>query len=313
MKWDEKTAKTVCDFVKGSLIADSAEQRVNAAKTVLEQTDGKCGVAWLVLGREGAQSLEEAEDFLQKAFELLRQEENSEEQNFGYLVERRAYGFAVADLAPVMWSLGKQEEAEKLVQSCFEEIRAEAYYDVCSTLRALAVSFLLQRGKAQQAQALLFSDTEDDAEWNYLNALVHYAISGDCLISRSALALAFTHGNMTAERLLTGDTSISDPTVDDFGLSRYIADTGPAWHSTAGALEWLQRILNGPMSGIRETHWQSLLNTEIKLDGSVGKIRWKEQTITSCKAMRAKPRSCTKVPCERRSGSITLPVHLTIQ
>ena len=51
---------------------------------------------------------------------------------------------------------------------------------------------------------------------------------------------------MTAERLLTGDTSISDPTVDDFGLSRYIADTGPAWHSTAGALEWLQRILNGP-------------------------------------------------------------------
>ena len=67
-EWDAKTAKTVCDFVKGSLIGDSAEQRVNAAKTVLEQTDGKCGVAWLVLGREAAQSLEEAEDFLQKAF-----------------------------------------------------------------------------------------------------------------------------------------------------------------------------------------------------------------------------------------------------
>ena len=63
-EWDAKTAKTVCDFVKGSLIGDSAEQRVNAAKTVLEQTDGKCGVAWLVLGRRSRAELGRSGRFL---------------------------------------------------------------------------------------------------------------------------------------------------------------------------------------------------------------------------------------------------------
>ncbi len=199
-----------------------------------------------MLGREGAQSSEAAEGFLEKAVGLLKQEAKSEEQSFGYSPEESGYALAVADLAQVKWNSGKQQEAVELITSCFEETRENVWYEVRAIVRDLAVSFLLQSGKAQQAQTLLFSDTQDNAQWHGLNALVHFALSGDCLNSRTALTLSLTMGTMIADALLKGDISVFDDSVDAPELRRHVADTEPSWQVIAGAVEWLQRISKDP-------------------------------------------------------------------
>lgn len=51
---------------------------------------------------------------------------------------------------------------------------------------------------------------------------------------------------MAANGLLRGGGSTSHPVLTTFGLNRYVSDTEPAWLATAGAMEWLQRLLADP-------------------------------------------------------------------
>lgn len=110
--WETVVPVEVSDLLQACIIAETAEQRVKAASLVLKHTKDESGIAWLVLGREGAESAKEAEGFLEKAVNLLKKGKEAEDESAEFGGEGDAYALAVADLAQCRWNSGKQKEAD---------------------------------------------------------------------------------------------------------------------------------------------------------------------------------------------------------
>ncbi|CAN5448612.1 hypothetical protein BH11CYA1_BH11CYA1_37400 [soil metagenome] len=248
---DEEGAPNLTDesldaYVAVAILGESVEERVKAAHKALKEAKGACGVANLILAREGSADNKEALEYAKKAVEQLKAECSDEEFEV-YQVDAEAYTQAIADLAQLNWNLGSKTEAVEIVTSFLHEYKEELPVEFKAIPRELAISFLLQMGEVKAAQAMLQDETENDEQWHYLNALIHFALTGDDLISRSALSRALMKGTLIAGALTKDDENLHE-TIVAFGLDRHVEDTAPAWESIKGAKAWLSDFLDQPLA-----------------------------------------------------------------
>jgi tetratricopeptide (TPR) repeat protein len=234
----ESDSFTLDDFVQIAILSEDHEQRVAAARDALEHFEQKCGVAWLVLAREGSEDVNEAIGFANKAVEQLKLE--CDDENAAYKVDDEAYTLAIADLAQLTWQSGKHDEAIAILQKAVSETRTYLVTLLLSPLVEMTAAYLLLQGKAKEALETLQSTTRDEPQWHYLNALILFALEGDSLTSRSALARAFMKGTLTASAILKNDPNFDHEVVVAFGLDEFFKLIEPAWLSIAGAKEWLE-------------------------------------------------------------------------
>ncbi len=252
-------AERLSAFLDEAVCGESSSDRIDAAQKALKAaTNGSCGLASMVLARE-TENLEAALEHGQKAMEALRQEllaqvesededeskvkSDSKDANEQYEISPELYTFAVADLAQLKWNAGLRKEAVELLTAHFSAPLNEIDSMEQEILRDLATSFLIQMGDYNSAQNILQANSNNEAQWHYLNALVHFALTGDTLLSRSALTHGFASGSLLiANRLVASENDSFKDLLTAFGLERYIEDTEQAWHSTAGAIEWLAKV-----------------------------------------------------------------------
>lgn len=228
---------TLDQFVHVALLSEDHEQRVAAARDAIEHFEQKCGVAWLILAREGSKDANEAIEYARKAVDQLKGE--CDDQNAPYKVDDEAYTLAIADLAQLLWQNGKQDEALSLLQRSLNETKTYLVTQLLAPLVELSAAFLLQKGKKEEALQMLQGTTSDEAQWHYLNALTQFALEGDSLVSRSALARAFMKGTLTCSAILKNDPRFDEEVIIAFGLYEYVRYTAPAWAAIDGAVEWM--------------------------------------------------------------------------
>jgi len=121
------------------------------------------------------------------------------------------------------------------------------------------ISQLVQERHFQKAQDLLYRVPENDEHWHYLNALIHFSISGDTIIARTALTNAMTLEPLTALQLMT-DYPVEMLLAQDFAKEitpdkiEYWSVTRPAWEGLQGAFPWLEENCMHPLAIVnRET------------------------------------------------------------
>ncbi|CAN5448607.1 hypothetical protein BH11CYA1_BH11CYA1_37390 [soil metagenome] len=240
-------SKSVGKELYKALSAQDAPARVAGARQAVENSKGTCGLAWLVLAREGVNSTESARIYSQRAIDRIKHELH--EANFGdYCLYNDTYTVALADAAEMAFNAGQEREAiAMLKQQLDAEITDEFHSDSQIILREQLANLLMQQGDAKEAQAILNAHPDNIESWHYLNALAHFVIDGDTLISRSALACAFKAGTITAQKIL-GKLSIFEHDSDHFDQIICIDKAATAWLSNEKALIWLKETLNNPHS-----------------------------------------------------------------
>ncbi|MFA6209229.1 MAG: hypothetical protein WCT03_21500 [Candidatus Obscuribacterales bacterium] len=239
-------AESLSAYLAVAILGETVEQRVKAAHKALKEAKGSCGVANLILAREGSADTAEALEYAKKAVEQLKAECSDEDFEL-YQVDAEAYTQAIADLAQLNWNNGKKNEAIEVLTSFLHEYKEELPVEFKAIPRELAISFLLQMGELKAAQAMLQDETENDEQWHYLNALIHFALTGDTIISRSALSRALMKGTLIAGGLTNDDENLHE-TIVAFGLDRHVEDTAPAWNCVSGAMDWLRNFLEQPLA-----------------------------------------------------------------
>jgi hypothetical protein len=233
--------KSVGRLLHKALSAKDVQERVAAARQCIESSNGSCGLAWLVLAREGVNSPESAMIYSQRAIDRIKQELH--DSNFGeYCLYNSTYTIALADAAEMAFNAGRKRDAtEMLRQQLDADVEDELWSDCQIILRDQLASLLIQMGEAKEAQTFLYSHPDNIEAWHYLNALAHYVISGDCLTARSALACAFKAGTVTAQKLL-GSYSIFEHNSDQFDQAICIEKAAAAWLNNEDARGWLKNV-----------------------------------------------------------------------
>lgn len=239
--------KSVGTLLHQALSAKDTQERVAAARQTIEKSNGACGLAWLVLAREGVNSPESAMIYSQRAIDRIKQELH--DSNFGeYCLYNNTYTIALADAAEMAFNAGRKRDAiEMLRQQLDADVEDELWSDCQIILRDQLAGLHIQMGEAKEAQTILYSHPDNIEAWHYLNALAHYVISGDCLTARSALACAFKAGTITAQKLL-GSYSIFEHNSDQLDQAICIEKAAAAWHSNEAARDWLKNVFQDPNS-----------------------------------------------------------------
>lgn len=267
----------VVAFLEQAFSAKNKKVRVAAAKKAIEATAGKCGIAWAIMAREGAANIQEAITFSDQALAHLRlqlKRESSETElelksesesklqsqqveksktaddrckRSACMVDENLYAIVFADAAQLKWNEGRKDAATEMVLKQASESKISESASLFTMLSGLAASFLIQNGKIDDARQFLYQNNDDGAEWNYLNALVHFATESDTAISRTALAHAIDKGAVIATRLACGKTDSNDEELAEWNLCRYIENTEAAWLSVAGATGWLKKHYSNPL------------------------------------------------------------------
>lgn len=154
----------------------------------------------------------------------------------------------IAEQAQTLWDEGQQDNAIKLLIDSFtknEKIFASTNSNILATL---AVSFLVRKGRFEEAKSFLHDNSGDDDQWHYLNALVFYCLEGDSIHARAGLGRAFSAGHSIALRLAEGSF---DPQLNPelaARLALYIEYSEPAWLAQTSALEWLKKNHEDPFN-----------------------------------------------------------------
>jgi len=230
-----------------ALSSTVAQERVAAARKAIELSNGACGLAWLVLAREGVNSLESAMIYSQRAIDRIKQELHDSDFK-DYCIYTYTYTVALADVAEITFKIGRKLDAvEMLKQQLAAGVEDALWSDCQIILRDQIASLLIQMGEAKEAQTFLYAHPDNIESWYYLNALAHYALNGDCLISRSALANAFKVGVKTVQKL-TADASILADQSEHFEQNICIEKAVDAWQNDEAAQEWLKQIYKNPHS-----------------------------------------------------------------
>jgi tetratricopeptide (TPR) repeat protein len=240
---------SVGTLLQTALSSDSAQERVAAARKAIELSNGACGLAWLVLAREGVNSIESAMIYSQRAIDRMKQELH--DSNFkDYCIYTYTYTVALADAADITFKLGRKRDAvEMLKQQLAAGVEDALWSDCQIILRDQIASLLIQMGEAKEAQTFLYAHPDNIESWYYLNALAHFALNGDSLISRSALAKAFKVGVKTVQKL-TADASVFSAQSEHFEQNICIEKAVDAWQNDEAAQEWLKQIYKNPHSVI---------------------------------------------------------------
>jgi len=255
-----ESGETLCDFIDEAVCGETAAERIAGAKQALKVASGPCGLAYMVLAREGSNTLAEAIDYGQKAVadlkkevaqQFLAEEDNQDPPPIRfdqYEVSSELFSQAVVDLAQLKWQAGMKTEALALLTEEMKNEAFEFYSDIENDLRDLAVSYMVQTGQVKEAQAYLQEHSDSEPQWRYLNALLHFLNGGDSLVARSALGYAFAGGTIAAHRLVEGKESLSHQGLLAFGLDKYIENTEPLWQVSEGAIEWLTELMADPLN-----------------------------------------------------------------
>ena len=239
--------QSIGTLLRTALSSTIAPERVAAARKIIELSNGACGLAWLVLAREGVNSLESAMIYSQRAIDRIKQELHDSDFK-DYCINTYTYTVALADAAEITFKIGRKRDAvEMLKQQLAAGVEDALWSDCQIVLRDQIASLLIQMGEAKEAQTFLYAHPDNIESWYYLNALAHFALSGDCLISRSALANAFKIDVKTVQKL-TADASILATPSEHFEQNICIEKAVDAWQNDEAALEWLKQIYEKPNS-----------------------------------------------------------------
>ncbi|MDP3509765.1 MAG: hypothetical protein Q8T09_17480 [Candidatus Melainabacteria bacterium] len=154
----------------------------------------------------------------------------------------------IAEQAKTLWKAGQPENAIELLIDSFTKNEKTFGSTNSNILATLAVSFLVRKGRFEEAKSFLHDNSGDDDQWHYLNALVFYCLEGESPLARAALGCAFATSHSIAVRLVEGKF---DPQLDPelaTRLALYIEYSEPAWLAQTSALEWLKKNHEDPFN-----------------------------------------------------------------
>ena len=190
-----------------------------------------CADAYSILAEE-ARSVEEARDLYARGVEagelaLGRKGFKEYAGHFWGFLETRPYMRARAGLAGVLLKLGDNQGIRYVLAAC-----------------------LLRRGDEAGLKDLLAAyEDEGSAHWLYTRALLAFRegrVSEDEIVR---LVKDAWSANEHVPAILAGTSSpvISDGDYITVGgpdeATGYVAECGPAWHGTPGAVEWLTKMV----------------------------------------------------------------------
>jgi tetratricopeptide (TPR) repeat protein len=202
--------------------------------------------AYLILADEKATNIEQALDYLKKAVEAGEKDlgeaffkEN--EGHFWGMTETRGYMRAKANLAEVLWGLGKQEEALIHYEQCLKLNPSDN-----QGLRYTLLSWLLELGRLDEVESI-FKRYKDDggAMWEYSKALFNFRKhGGESLKAKRQLEKAISVNGFVPGYLL-GKKRMPEFIPDSYSpespeeATIYADDAYEAWDATPGSLDWL--------------------------------------------------------------------------
>jgi tetratricopeptide (TPR) repeat protein len=210
-----------------------------------------CADAYVLLADEAAQTVEEARDYYAKGIEAgelaLGPEGFAEyEGHFWGFLETRPYMRARAGLASALSKLGDVDGA---IGHFRDMLRLNPNDN--QGIRYLLAGCLLRRGDDDALEKLLASyKNEGSAFWLYTRALLAFREGGDSDKRAAALVREASAANEHVPAILAGTTP---PMPSENGYitlggpdeaTEYVAECGPAWHRTPGAVAWLSKTVN---------------------------------------------------------------------
>lgn len=296
----------------------SSKERINALKSVLS-IKPDCGLAYLILGREGAHTEEQALKYFELAVKLLRVDPYLEKpaghssgpvdllrdrliQDAPYELCFMAYTTAVSDLARLVWSRQDRDRALKLVLPLLA-VDSE-YLD--EQLIYLITSWLVQTNQDDQARSILDRVPDSRSMWCYLNALLLYRKLGDSPVSRAALEYAVSKKVSTVGSLLAAKSDMD---------SLFVVDTRCAWHASQGSESWLMivsgNILKSFGFGEQQHDKERLRRWTTDFDLAT-KFLDRGDFKQGQKLMRTALRTAERLPLETRQYALTLDELITI-
>jgi tetratricopeptide (TPR) repeat protein len=225
----------------------TARSRIALARKALAISP-LCADAYNILAEE-ARSVEEARDLYARGVEagelaLGRKGFREYAGHFWGFLETRPYMRARAGLAGVLLKLGDDEAAISHYRGMLELNPGDN-----QGIRYILLGWLLRRGDEAGLKDLLAAyEDEGSAHWLYTRALLAFRegrVSEDEVVR---LVKDAWSANEHVPAILAGTAS---PVVSDSGYitvggpdeaTEYVAECGPAWHSTPGAVEWLSKL-----------------------------------------------------------------------
>ena len=243
---DETLAKAQ-DVMYGAWEQTTSRSRILLARKALGISP-LCADAYNLLAEE-ASSLNEARDLYAKgveAGELALGPDGFEEYagHFWGFLETRPYMRARAGLAASLLKLGDENAAA----SHYTEMLKLNPNDNQGIRYELAAILLRQDNETELKALLAAYEDEASAQWLYTRALLAFREGSSGETRAAALVKEAWSANEHVPAILAGTKR---PVATDSGYltvggadeaSYYVADFGPAWRRTPGAVEWLTRI-----------------------------------------------------------------------
>lgn len=224
------------------------KRRIDLARQALK-ISLDCADAYTLLARESAASLADAIDLNRKGVEageraLGKRAFKEYAGHFWGMLETRPYMRARHGLAECLWEAGQRDEA---VDHYRDMLRLNPNDN--QGIRYILAAWLLDLGRDDELAALL-NQYEDDgaAAWAYTQALAAFRNGGDSEDARQLLAEA-RQANRHVPAYLLGKKKLPKKLPDYIGMGdeneavAYAADAVGGWNKTAGALDWLSRLM----------------------------------------------------------------------
>jgi tetratricopeptide (TPR) repeat protein len=226
----------------------TARSRVALARKALAISP-LCADAYSILAEE-ARSVEEVRDLYARGVEagelaLGRKGFKESAGHFWGFLETRPYMRARAGLAGALLKLGDDEAAIGHYRDMLKLNPGDN-----QGIRYVLAACLLRRGDEAGLKELLAAyEDEGSAYWLYTRALLAFREGG---VSKNKVVTLLKNAwsaNRHVPGILAGTASpvISEGDYITVGgpdeATEYVAECGPAWHGTPGAIEWLTKII----------------------------------------------------------------------
>ena len=240
----EKTQDLVYDAWERA----TARSRIALARKALGISP-LCADAYSLLAEE-ARSVEEARDLYAKGVEagelaLGRKGFEKYAGHFWGFLETRPYMRARAGLAGAVLKLGEDDAAISHYRDMLKLNPGDN-----QGIRYVLMGCLLLRGDEAALKELLAAyEDEGSAHWLYTRALLAFREGGVSKNKVVTLLKNALSANKHVPAILAGTASpvISDGDYITVGgpdeATAYVAECGPAWHGTPGAVEWLTKTI----------------------------------------------------------------------
>ncbi len=236
------------DLVYDAWERATARSRIALARKALAISP-LCADAYNILAKE-ARSVEEARELYARGVEagelaLGRKGFKEYAGHFWGFLETRPYMRARAGLAGALLKLGDDEGAISHYRDMLELNPGDN-----QGIRYILLGYLLRRGDETALKELLAAyEDEGSAHWLHTRALLAFREGRVSENEVVRLVKDAWSANEHVPGILAGTASpvVSDNDYITVGgpdeATEYVAECGPAWHGTPGAVEWLSKIV----------------------------------------------------------------------